>query len=108
VKLWPDWSAGAQPSPERPGVSVLHESDELKVVLVTLNPGQALPPHPGPAASFHFLAGDGVMVVDEEEAAVGPGSTAIAPPGSRRSVRAVSRVVFLGNLGDPGSEDDPH
>lgn len=91
-----------------PGVTLLHESAELKVVLVGLQPGQALPPHPGPAASFHFLDGDGVIVVDDELIAVTAGATVVVPPGAMRSVRASTALVFLGSLGDPASEVGPH
>ncbi len=106
--VWPDWRGTVEFSDDGPGVTVLHESAELKVVLVGLGAGQALPVHPGPAASFHILDGKGVVVVDDEEIAVSAGATVVAPTGSRRAVRANSAVVFLGNLGDPASEDGPY
>lgn len=99
-----DWRAAAEYSPDGPGIRVLHESTDLKVVLVALSPGQALPEHPGPAACFHVLDGTGMLIVDDEAIAVSAGSTAIAPSGSRRAVRATTALVFLGNLGDPASE----
>ena len=60
-------------SAEGPGVTLLHESPELKVVLVGLEVGQALVVHPGPAALFHFLDSEGVMVVGTEEVEVAAG-----------------------------------
>lgn len=106
---WPDWRAAVTFAENGPGVVLLHESSELKVVLVGLEPGQALPPHPGPSACFQILDGQGVVAVDEDEVDVGAGAIVVAPSGSWRSVRAgSSRLVFLGNLGDPGSEDGPH
>jgi quercetin dioxygenase-like cupin family protein len=120
VKLWSDWRAAAGVAGDGPSVTYLHESAELKVVLVALGPGQALPPHPGPAACFHVLDGDGVMVVDGEERPVSAGATAIAPSGSVRSLRATAAgagsggtggaggMVFLGSLGDPAAENGPH
>lgn len=104
----PDWRSTVSFSDSGPGVTLLHESSELKVVLVGLEPGQALPPHPGPAASFHFLDGDGVIIVDNEQISVSRGATVIVPSGAVRGVRATSRLVFLGNLGDPASENGPH
>jgi len=89
-------------------VTLLHESPELKVVLVGLEVGQALPVHPGPSASFHFLDGQGVMVIDAEEVEVAAGATVVVPTGAARGVRAISRLVFLGSLGDPASENGPH
>lgn len=103
-----DWRNEVTYSAKGPGVTLLHESPELKVVLVGLEVGQALPVHPGPAASFHFLDGEGVMVVGSEEVEVAAGVTVIVPSGASRGVRATSRLAFLGNLGDPASENGPH
>ena len=89
-------------------MTLLDESKELKLVLVGLGIGQALPVHPGPSASFHFLDGEGVMVVGTEEVAVVAGATVVVPTGVSRGVRATSRLVFLGSLGDPASENGPH
>lgn len=108
MTLWPDWRTAVEFSDERPGVVVLHESSELKVVLVGLEAGQGLPAHPGPAASFHFLDGNGVMVVGTEDVDVAAGATVVVPAGATRAVRATSRLVFLGNLGDPTSEGEAH
>jgi quercetin dioxygenase-like cupin family protein len=108
MSLWPDWRAVAHPRPEGPDVALLHESSELKVVLVALASGQALPNHVGPAASFHFLEGDGVMVAGDDELAVSAGATVVVPTGARRGVRAGTDLVFLGNLGDPAAEHGPH
>ena len=87
---------------------MLHKSSELKTVLVALGAGQALPDHPGPAACFHILDGSGTVVVDGEETPVSAGATVIVPTGATRGVRTTSKIVFLGNLGDPDSEHGPH
>lgn len=107
-KVVPDWRSVAQARADGPGVSLLHLSHELKVVLVSLAAGQSLPDHPGPAACFHFLAGEGEVVVDGQAEAVSAGATVIVPPGAQRGVRTASYLVFLGNLGDPDSEHGPH
>ncbi|MGH9110603.1 MAG: cupin domain-containing protein [Acidimicrobiales bacterium] len=104
----PDWRSVAQAGDDGPGVSLLHESPELKVVLVALGAGQGLPDHPGPAACFHFLDGRGEVLIDGRPEAVSAGATVIVPPGARRGVRTSSGLVFLGNLGDPASEHGPH
>lgn len=104
---WPDWRGAVTFAPDAPSVTVLHESTDLKVVLVALNAGQQLPSHPGPAACFHILDGSGTVLVDDEQIAAPAGCTVIAPPGSRRSVRADTALVFLGNLGNPGAEAAP-
>jgi len=106
--LWPDWRTVVAARDSGPDVAVLHESAELKVVLVALAAGQGLPPHPGPTASFHILSGTGVVVIDEVEHPVSAGATVVAVSGTHRSVRATSPLVFLGNLADPASENGPH
>ena len=108
MAVWPDWRSTVTFSEDGPGVTLLHESPELKLVLVGLGVGQVLPVHPGPSASFHFLDGEGVMVVGTEEVEVAAGATVVVPTGVSRGVRATSRLVFLGSLGDPASENGPH
>lgn len=103
-----DWHEVVAHQEAGPDVALLHEAGDLKVVLVALNAGQALPPHPGPSACFHILSGTGAVVVDGAEHPVEAGATVIARAGTHRSVRATTPLVFMGNLGDPGSEDGPH
>ncbi len=105
--MWADWRAVVAPRDAGPDIAVLHESAELKVVLVALAAGHGLPEHPGPAASFHILSGTGAVVIDEVAHPVSAGATVVAASGTRRSVRATSPLVFLGNLGDPASEERP-
>lgn len=107
MALWPDWRRAVAFSPDGPGVTMLHNSQDLKVVLVGLEPGQALPEHVGPSASFHFLDGYGTMLVGTEEIEVAAGAIVVVPTGDARGVRASSRLVFMGSLGDPTSEDGP-
>lgn len=108
MSVWPDWRTVAGDAADGPAVSVLHESTELKVVLVALGAGQGLPVHTGPAASFHFLDGHGAMTVGDDDVEVSAGATVVVASGAERAVRTDSALVFLGNLGDPGSEDGPH
>lgn len=107
MPLWPEWRGAVRFNPGGPGVTLLHESAELKVVLVGLRAGQSLPVHPGPAASFHFLDGAAVMVIGDDEVHVSAGAIVVVPSGANRAIRAVTDVVFLGNLGDPASEKGP-
>ena len=107
MPVWSDWRDTVRFGDAEPEVTVLHESLELKVVLVGLRAGQSLPEHPGPAAVFHFLDGAAVMTVDAEQIEVTTGATVVVPPGGVRGVRAVTDVAFLGSLGDPAAEDTP-
>jgi hypothetical protein len=80
----PHWRSAVTFSEDGPGVTLMHESPELKVVLVGLGVGQSLPVHPGPSASFHFLDVGGVMVVGTEEVDVAAGATVVVPTGVSR------------------------
>jgi len=75
-----EWRSAVRFDDHGPGVTVLHESAELKVVLVGLRAGQQLPVHPGPAASFTFLNGEAVMVVGDGEVPVAAGGIVICRP----------------------------
>lgn len=108
MAVWPDWHSAVTFSRAGPGVSLLHDAAELKVVLVGLEPGQVLPEHVGPSASFYFLDGHGAMIVGAEEIDVDAGAIVVVPTGEARGIRAGSRLVFLGSLGDPASENGPH
>jgi quercetin dioxygenase-like cupin family protein len=65
------------------------------VIVAGLEPGQQIPAHAETLAVYHFLAGEGVMTVDDEELAVTAGSTVITPAGATRGMRAASRLIFL-------------
>ncbi len=103
---WPDWRAVAEPGGAGPQVTLLHQSDTLKVVLVGLGAGMGLPAHTGAAASFHILDGHCTVQVGDETVEASAGSTVVIPDGAQRGVKATSDVVFLGNLGDPSSEEE--
>ena len=91
-------------------MTLMHESPELKVVPVGLGVGQSLLFTREPWASFHFPDGGGVMVVGAEEVDVAAGGDGRRPDGRLARVRATSRLVFPGSLGEPGAskEDGPH
>jgi len=56
---------------------------------------------------FYFvLEGDGVMEVDGEEHAVGPGDAVLIPPGAWHRIRAVTRLRFLCCCAPPYSDED--
>lgn len=78
-----------------PRPQFLVDSARLTVVVAGLEPGQQIPSHPEVLAVYHFLAGEGVMTVDDAAFAVTAGATVIAPPGAARGLRAGSRLIFL-------------
>jgi quercetin dioxygenase-like cupin family protein len=78
-----------------PRPQFLLDTATLKVIVAGLEPGQQIPAHPESLAVYHFLAGEGVMTVDDEALAVAAGATVIAPAGAARGMRATSRLTFL-------------
>lgn len=94
--VYPDFQTAVVFSAAGPQPQVWLEAPNLKAVLVGLEPGQRLPPHPGPAAVYHFLSGSGWMLVDGERQPVQAGVTVAVTDGVRRGVEAGERLAFLG------------
>jgi quercetin dioxygenase-like cupin family protein len=93
--VYPAWRELVRYSTPGPTPALLHDEPELRVLVVGLEPGARLPPHPGQRGVFHFLEGEGVMTIDDERQEVCAGMTAIAPAGAVRGISATSRLAFL-------------
>ena len=83
-----------------PKPQFLIETPQFKALVVGLEAGQQIPLHPGEAAMYHFLEGEGLMTVGEETFAIRPGATVIVPAGASRGMNAKTPVVFLGSKGE--------
>jgi quercetin dioxygenase-like cupin family protein len=94
-KYYADWQEKVVYAPGGPQPQVLEENARLKVVVAGLEPGQVIPEHPESMAVYHFLEGNGVMLVDGARVQVVAGSTVITPEGARRGVEAETRLAFL-------------
>lgn len=97
---FPDTQAKAVFSADGPRPQFLIDTPHFKALVVGLEAGQQIPPHPAEAAMYHFLSGEGQMTVGEETFAVKPGVTVIAPAGVARGIKAQTRVIFLGSKGE--------
>jgi len=95
-----DTLAKAVFSADGPKPQFLIDTPHFKVLVVGLEAGQQIPLHPGEAAMYHFLAGEGLMTVGEETFAIKPGVTVIAPAGAPRGMSARTRTIFLGSKGE--------
>jgi len=94
-KLYPNWKEKVVYSAEGPQSQVLEENEKLKVVLAGLEPGQRIPEHPESLGLYHFLEGNGWMIVDGERLAVSSGTTIITPHGAIRGMEAETKLAYL-------------
>ena len=97
---FPDTKSKAVFAADGPKPQFLFETPNFKALVVGLNAGQQIPVHPGEAAMYHFLEGEGLMTVDDETFDIKPGVTIITPSGAKRGVNAKTRVIFLGSKGE--------
>ena len=95
------WAEGVTFTAGGPDPQSLLENDELKVVLVGLEPKQRIPPHPVPSAVYYFIEGNGWMTVDEDRFEVSAGLIVRTQNGAQRSLEASTRLVFVGVHGKP-------
>jgi mannose-6-phosphate isomerase-like protein (cupin superfamily) len=76
----------------------------------TLLPGAATEAHRHPATEeiYYILRGAGLMRVEAEERAVGPGDGILIPPGARHQIRNVGpeSLVFLCCCAPPYAHED--
>ncbi len=93
--FYPDLRTLALFDSERPRPQFLLESERLQGLVAGLEAGQQIPVHPEALAVYYFMAGEGVMTVDETEFGVQAGAAVITPQGAARGLRATSRLVFL-------------
>jgi copper chaperone len=96
TRLYPNWKESVLFATEGPRHQELIVTDTFRAVLVGLEAGQKIPPHPTSAAAYHFLEGSGWMIVDGERLAVEAGATVVVPSGAPRGVEAETRLAFLG------------
>ena len=95
-----DTQAVAAFAADGPSPRFLIDTPNFKSLVVGLEAGQQIPAHPGEAAMYHFLEGNGLMTVGDETFAVKPGVTLIAPAGVTRGMNAKTRLIFLGAKGE--------
>ena len=92
---FPHWQDIVVYAPDGPQPQFLLDADHLKVLMVGLEAGQAIPAHPEALAMYHFLDGDGTMTLNGQDLPVSAGDTVVAPAGASRGIRAGSRLAFL-------------
>jgi quercetin dioxygenase-like cupin family protein len=99
-KYFVDTKSMAVFAADGPKPQFLIDTPMFRALVVGLESGGQIPVHPGEAAMYHFLEGEGLMTVDGETFAIKPGVTVITPSGAKRGMNAKTRVVFLGSKGE--------
>lgn len=94
--LYPAWQDVIQFGDAGPNPQKIIETDNFRAVIVGLNAGQKIPPHPAPTSTYHFFAGTGSIIVNGERFAVQAGATIVVPDGATRSIEAETELAFLG------------
>ncbi len=83
-------------SSEGPVKEFLHDSPEMKMALLCMEPGQEIPPHGAPSrVMMQVLEGEGEFTVGSEKIKGVAGSILPCNPGEPHGIRAVTRLVVL-------------
>ena len=97
AQIIPNWKDKIIYSENGPQHQILLEDDTYRAVLVGIEAGQRIAPHPGMSAVYQILEGSGWAVVDGERTQVGPGAVIAVTRGSSRGFEAETRLAFLGS-----------
>ena len=80
---------------ERPNPQTMIENDRVRVIIAGLKPGQRIPVHPEAAAVYHFLEGQGVMTVNDNQFPIQQGSVIVMDEGAQRGLLAETQLIFM-------------
>lgn len=79
-----------EPTPERHGSRLVHQSPDARVVAFRLQQGQVIPPHSSDSTVVvQVVDGEGVFEGADGELRLGPGAAAVYAPGETHSIRAL-------------------
>ena len=90
-------AASARPAhPDRPAMEVLHDSDDVRLLVFRIAPGQAVPVHRSPSSVvLQVLSGSGLVQHAEGEVPVSPGAVLVYAPGEPHGMRAAGEELTL-------------
>ena len=72
---------------------ILKVTQDYKIPLICMEPGQLIPPHPSGTGIFYIVSGTAVMTVDDKEIDVKAGNMIFVEKEEARGIRAVERLV---------------
>ena len=93
--LYPDWKDKIVYGDDGPQPQLLLQTDTVKIILAGLKPGQQIPAHPEASAMYHFLSGNGWMIVDGQRLPVSAGATVTMPADAVRGMQAETELAFI-------------
>jgi quercetin dioxygenase-like cupin family protein len=90
-------AASARPAhPGRPAMQVLHDSDDVRLLVFRIAPGQAVPVHRSSSSVvLQVLSGSGVVQHAEGEFPVSAGAVLVYAPGEPHGMRAIGEELTL-------------
>lgn len=94
------------PSGTRPATALLHDSNDARLVVFRIAPGQEVAPHVSDSSvSLTVLAGRGTVSGSEGDREVGEGQVVWYDPGERHGMRALDEefVLLASIMPRPGS-----
>ena len=84
------------PRADRPATAILHDHDDVRMVVFRLAPGQEVPPHRSTSTvQLAVLDGRGVLAGETEEHACAPGDVVVYAPDELHAMRAVDGELLL-------------
>jgi quercetin dioxygenase-like cupin family protein len=92
--------AAVSPNPSRPATAVIHDSDDARLVVFRLTPGQSVPPHRSPSTvMLSVLDGEGILSGECDgkltERRCGNGDVVTFLPNEQHGMRADSMDLLL-------------
>lgn len=72
---------------------ILRMTQQYKVPLICMNPGQFIPPHPSGTGVFYIVSGAGVMALGGKDVEVKAGDMVFVEKGEERGIRAVETLM---------------
>lgn len=75
---------------------VLHSCQDMRVILLNLQPGQEVAPHTSSSSvCLHVIRGNGELLVGNEWAPAGTGTLRFYPPGETHGIRATAEPMAV-------------
>ena len=82
--------------PDRPATAIIHDTDDARMVVFRLAPGQEVPPHRSTSTvQLAVLDGRGVLAGGDEERRCAPGDVVVYAPDELHAMRAEDEELVL-------------